>query len=395
MKYFQRKIEPALKKYLSIFPAIAVTGPRQSGKSTTLKKIFHEEYEYVTFDDPLLVEFFQNDPYGFINKYNNKIIFDEIQKTPGLFNYLKIQIDNDRSNYGKFILTGSSQFSLVGKISESLAGRIGMLSLLPFQYIELPVRARKNQIIKGSYPELVVRNYAGSYEWYSSYIANYLERDVRTLFNIGNLTDFQRLISLLAARVAQELNMSALAGEIGISVKTVKSWISILEASYIVFMLQPYQRNLGKRIVKRPKIYFYDTGIVCYLTGISSHDILEKGPLSGALFENYIVSEVKKNILHRSVDSKLYYFRSNLGLEADLIIEDRLKSKISIVEIKNTSTFRNKMLKNITKIIELEKNIPHIVPFSINGILFYRGTSDVYNEDISLVNFEDFLKTLN
>jgi len=296
MRYLSRKIEQTIKHYTSIFPAVAVTGPRQSGKSTLLREIFGKKYTYVTFDDPIVVEQFLSDPKGFMAEYNNKIIYDEAQKVPDLFHYLKIEIDNDRNNYGKFLLTGSSQFAFTKNITETLAGRIGMLALLPFQKQEIPQKQQHNQILLGGYPELVNRNYKNTKEWYSAYLSNYLERDVRSLSNIGNMRDFQRLISLLASRTAQELNMSKLAREIGVNIKTIQNWISVLQASYIIFLLPPYHRNLGKRIVKRPKLYFYDTGLLCYLAGIRNIEILEKGPLQGEIFETYIVSEIMKSV---------------------------------------------------------------------------------------------------
>ena len=237
MNYLPRVAETTISKYLAIFPSVAVTGPRQSGKSTMLREKFCPEYTYVTFDDPLEIDFFENDPKGFFKNYSGKVIFDEVQKLPQFFNYLKIEIDNDRQYYGKYILTGSSQFAFIREITESLAGRSGMLSLLPFQIQEIPEKLQPLQILKGSYPEPVVREYEGSSEWYGAYIRNYIERDVRSLYNIGNLRDFQRLVMLLAARTSQELNMSVLANELGVTVATIRKWISVLEASYIIFFL--------------------------------------------------------------------------------------------------------------------------------------------------------------
>ena len=282
-------MEKVLFKYLKLFPAVSITGPRQSGKSTMLKECLQDKYEYVTFDRVQNIENFESDPQGFIDKYNNNVIFDEVQKAPQVFNYIKVMIDEDRKNYGKFILTGSSQFSMVKGITETLAGRIGNISLLPFQYSEIPGKLKDRQLIYGSYPEIVLRDYSGSSEWYESYIQNYLERDIRNLANIGNLRDFKRFINLLASRTSQEFNASNYARDLGVNYKTIQSWTSILEASFIIFTLEPYIHNLGKRIIKRPKIYFWDTGLVCYLTGITKMDLLEKGPLCGPVFENYII----------------------------------------------------------------------------------------------------------
>ncbi len=391
----KRNIETTLKRYLGLFPAVALTGPRQSGKSTLLREVFTPEYTYLTLDDPIAVDYLREDPRGFIKKYHERIIFDEAQKAPELFNYLKIEIDNDRMNYGKFIITGSSQFNIIKEITESLAGRVGSLSLLPFEYNEIPAKNREKQMLLGSYPELVMRGFAGSKEWYGSYITNYIERDVRSLYNVGNLRDFHRLIFLLAARCAQELNMSELASEIGVSVKTIKAWISILEASYIIFLLNPYHKNLGKRIVKRPKIYFYDTGIICFLTGATSQDNLERGPLGGPVFENYIIAETLKRAKNTGQNMSLFYFRSNLGIEVDLIIQNTDTAELIYTEIKNTHTPRKKMVESLMKLMEIEKETVQIPPLKISGILVYRGEeSGPMYDGITIMNYKKFISRL-
>jgi predicted AAA+ superfamily ATPase len=370
---------------------VALTGPRQSGKSTTLRQLL-TDYAYITFDDPVNLEFFNHDPKGFLKQYPDRIIFDEAQKVPELFHYLKIEIDKDRGNYGKYFLTGSSQFSFIKNITETLAGRIGMLSLLPFECNEIPERMRNDQLVSGSYPELIVRDYAGGREWYASYAANYIDRDVRSLYNIGNLKDFQRLVFLLAANTSQELNMNKYANDIGVTVKTIKAWISVLEASYIIFLLHAYYKNLGKRIVKRPKLYFYDTGLLCYLTGIDSNTLLNKGPLAGPLFENYIIAEMKKSMVLHNRNSKLYYFRSNLGMEADLILDDKDNRILDFIEIKNTHTPKIRMVDSIIKMLELEKQSEHILPYELKGSLIYKGESkDIFTKNISAYNYKDFL----
>ncbi len=389
MKYIIRHIENVLSDYLKIFPAVSLTGPRQSGKSTTLQEMFKGKYTYVSFDDPLAVEFLAQDPKGFMRKHNDKVIFDEAQKAPLLFNYLKMAIDQNRHNYGKFILTGSSQFRLVKQITETLAGRIGSLSLLPFHMYELPKRWRKLQILKGSYPEFVHLKYQNTLQWYGAYVSNYIERDVRNIANVGNLRDFQRLVKLLAARVSQELNFSSLAKEIGVTVRTVQNWTSILEASYIIFLIPSYHKNLGKRLVKRPKIYFYDTGLVCYFTGIETEDVLRKGPLDGPIFENYIVSEIQKWILHHGLNDQLFYFRTNLGIEVDLIIENLTKNILRLIEIKSTETPRPEMFSHILKVSELTGQGRRREKQNDN-ILIYRGDTDLdYRKDCQCINYFD------
>lgn len=392
MQYIPRHIEKTLREFLKIFPAVSLTGPRQSGKSTTLQAMFGDQYIYVTFDDPLTVDYLTQDPKGFMKKYGNKVIFDEAQKAPFLFNYLKMAVDQDRHNYGNFILTGSSQFTLVKQITETLAGRIGSLSLLPFHLYELPEKWRKCQILKGSYPELVHLKYENTYQWYGAYVNHYIERDVRNISNVGNLSDFQRLVKLLAARVSQELNMASLANDIGVTVRTVQNWISILEASYIIFLVPSYHKNLGKRLVKRPKVYFYDTGLVCYFTGIDDETVLRKGPLDGQVFENYIVAEIKKWILHNGLKDQMFYFRTNLGIEVDLMIENWMENTIRLIEIKSTETAKPEMFKNLLKIAELESRSQRRKT-QIRDILIYRGeTIPDYREGCWCLNYFDMDK---
>jgi len=357
-----------------------------------LRKVLTPEYRYITFDDPLVVEYFLSDPRAFLAEYGERVIFDEVQRVPALFNHLKVLIDNDRDKYGNFVLTGSSQFSMVKGITESLAGRIGSLSLLPFQYSEIPAGLRDAQMLLGSYPENVARGFGGVRDWYSAYIGNYLERDVRSLFNIGNLRDFQRLLSLLASQTAQELNMSRLAGDIGVTVKTIGAWISILEASFIIFLVPPYHRNLGKRVVKRPKLYFYDTGLVCHLTGVRTAELLEKGPLAGPVFENYVAAELKKAVLHGAQDITFYYYRNNSGTEADLIIDDLAAGSTVFVEIKCSSTARPGMVEGLRKLIALERESSRSAAWNVSGVLVFRGDETPDFGGIRAVNYRRFLE---
>lgn len=379
MVYIHRTIEEQLIKYLNIFPVVGVTGPRQSGKSTLLKHALLNHYQYVSFDDEEKILEFEDDSKRFIRRYSNEVIFDEVQKVPKLFNAVKMQVDNDREKMGKFVLTGSSQFSLLTKITESLAGRIGLLTLLPFQYLEIPSMYREASIYKGSYPEIVKRGYHESASWYSAYMTTYLEKDVRQISQIGNIRDFSRFVRLLAANTAQILNLSRFATDIGVAVSTIKNWLSVLEASYIVFVLPPFFENYGKRIVKSPKVYFYDTGLVAYLTGISTKTLFENGPMTGALFENYVISEVKKKIAHHDTNAQMYYLRTSHGVEVDLII-DYLTYK-EFVEIKFNESFKPSMLKPMNEFIQ----------GGDKGTLVYMGSTREYEEHIKLSYFGDFL----
>ena len=380
MPYIHRTLEKSLVEYLKLFPVVGLTGPRQSGKSTMLKKLLGKRYRYVSFDDLNLVDRFHSDPEGFMETFADKVIFDEVQRVPELFSYVKLSVDRDRKNYGKFLMTGSSQFAFMKRVSESLAGRIGLLALLPFQYAEVPRRLREVSIYQGSYPELVGRNYRGAFEWYTSYLDTYLTRDVRDVRDIGDIRDFRRFVQMLGARVSQVLNMSDLARDIGISVPTVKKWISVLEASYIVFLLPPFYNNLGRRIVKSPKIYFFDTGLVSYLTGVRNQELFERGPLYGPLFENYVISEIYKKELHVRSGAELFYLRTSNGVEVDLII-DR-KPDREFIEIKTSQTYRHEMTRALLQL----KNT------NDQARLLYRGRPAESTDDLTIINYKSFLE---
>lgn len=379
MKYRHRKLEPIVEKYLNRFSVIGITGPRQSGKSTLLKHLFQEGYRYLSFDKGSNRELFYNDPIRFMQTYNNHVIFDEIQKVPELIEYVKDAVDSDRDTRGKYIITGSAQFTLIKNITESLAGRIGLLTLLPFQYSEMPAQHRIEAIYKGSYPEPVDFHYEQNEDWYSAYIDTYIERDIKNVANIGELRYFKRFISLLASNTAQILNMSRFANDLGVAVSTIKRWISVLEASYIIFLLPPYFKNYGKRIVKSPKIYFYDTGLVSYLTGIRNQELFENGPLKGAIFENYIIAEILKKEKHTNSHADFFYYRTSNGEEIDLIIDRKIEKEM--IEIKYNATFNPKMVKQISQLMEQNEK----------GILLYTGESMSYGADIQILNYNDYL----
>lgn len=383
MRYIHRKIEPILGEYLNIFPVIGLTGPRQSGKSTMLKKCLGKSYRYVTFDDINAVNFFHEDPQGFMNVYSEKVIFDEVQYVPELFRYVKIAVDNNRSVKGNYILTGSAQFSFMKGVTESLAGRIGILSLLPFEFREISKLYRNRSIYSGSYPELSNLKYKNIRSWYLSYVNTYLERDVRSLTGIGDIRDFSIFLKIIASKCSQILDLTDISNRINVSVNTVKKWVSILEASYIIFLLNPFYRNFGKRLLKRPKIYFYDTGLVSYLLGLDSGKEYEKSVFNGAIFENYFISEVKKRIINHGEKDNTYFFRSNTGKEIDLIAA--IKNKEYYFEIKKTSTFRINMIDTLKE----------LTPQGSNGYLIYNGKSQKYNSKISICDYKDILSESN
>ena len=377
MNYTHRVAESTLQRYLNAFPVVGLTGPRQSGKSTLLR-VSLPDYTYVTFDDPKNIMSFTDDPEGFLKRYDKRVIFDEVQFVPEIFNYIKMHVDLNRADYGNFVLTGSSQFKFLQHATESLAGRIGLMSLLPFQYSEMPKSLESESIFRGAYPELVLRDYYESNLWYASYLETYLSKDVRVLSNIGDIRDFQRFLQLLAANASQLLDMSSYARDIGVSVPTIKRWLSILEASYIVFIVSPFYENYGKRVIKSPKVYFYDTGLVSYLTGITTYVHYDQGPMSGALFENYVVSEIMKKELHQASLSELYYFRTQDKVEIDLIV-DRKSSK-DFIEIKKSATFSPRMIHQLIKYTNPE----------CRSILLYNGEA-YQHRDVLIMPYWEYL----
>jgi hypothetical protein len=344
MSYIPRDIEARLARLLTSSPCVAVTGPRQAGKSTLLRHCL-PGYHYVTLDDPFYREQALSDPLLFLDSLGERAIIDEIQLAPSLLSYVKIRVDNQRSVKGQYVFTGSQQFGLIKNLSDSLAGRIALLELLPLsvaekrRHLTIPdaIGLFRHAALTGCYPELVVDEAVDLQSWYASYLQTYLERDIRTIYNIGDLRDFQRFVRLLAARCGQQLNMSDFSRDLGISVPTVKSWLSILEASRVVYLLPPYHSNLGKRITKSPKVYFIDIGLACSLAGVRDEAHLFNGPMAGHLFENFCIQETIKFFLGKGIQPPLYYIRTGNGLEVDLLIEPSAGVLIP-VEIKLTKT---------------------------------------------------------
>ena len=333
-----RKLTATLQRLAKTFPVIAITGPRQSGKTTLAKAVFADK-PYITLEDPAERAFAFEDAKGFLHRFRDGAIFDEAQRWPDLFSYLQGMVDEEPIP-GKFILTGSQQFGLLAGVSQSLAGRVGMTALLPLSISELPAASQSSQsldtlIIKGSYPALHVRDISPA-DWFASYIATYIERDIRQVLRVHDLSVFQRFVRLCAGRNGQLLNLNALAGETGVSQKTARSWLSVLESSYIVHLLPPYFRNFGKRLVKTPKLYFLDQGLACWLLGIRSHEHLALHPMRGAIFESFIISEFLKSRYNRGLPPDLYFWRDNNGLEADIVFERG--TKLQPVEIKSGQT---------------------------------------------------------
>lgn len=324
MAYYPRQIEPVLKKAVSQFRVLALTGARQTGKSTLLKHLFGRSHRYVTFDDPRDTKLAKEDPRLFFEQYPGPLILDEIQYVPELLSFVKMQVDRHQKK-GEFILTGSQRFTMMKNLTESLAGRVGLFELLPMSIGE-GRKASQNypyRALTGSYPELVSLPAPDPERWYASYLSTYIEKDVQPHYSLEKVSHFRDFIFLLAARNSQLLNYQSLANDLGVSIPAVTYWLSILEASQIIYLLRPYHRNLGSRIVKSPKVYFTDLGLVAYLTGQKGRESLMRGPQAGSNFESFVIQETLKHYLNQGRRPPLYYFRTNNGLEVDLIIEDK------------------------------------------------------------------------
>jgi predicted AAA+ superfamily ATPase len=349
-----REAATILQQMAEGYYVVAVTGPRQAGKTTLVRETFSHK-KYISLEDPDEREFAREDPRQFLGRLpEDGAILEEIQRCPELFSYLQTRVDNDR-RAGQFILTGSQQFGLLHKITQSLAGRVGILELLPFTYTEVLTagHAPKNLdalLFKGLYPPLYDRRLSPS-NWYKSYMQTYVERDVRQLLNIRDLNTFQRFIRLCAARCGHLLNLSNLANECGITHNTARAWISILEASYIIFLLTPHYRNYSKRLVKTPKLYFFDSGFAAWLLGIRDPGQLSIHAQRGSLFEGWVIAEMIKNRFNQGQEKNLYFWRDHTGNEIDVIIEQG--ENLIPVEIKSGQTITATAFKALHKWLRL------------------------------------------
>jgi len=319
----QRIIFDEAKYLLTQFRALCITGPRQSGK-TTLSKLLFKGKPYITFENPEVQAEAEANPTAFLYKYRKGAIFDEIQRIPILFRYLQEVLDNNKQR-GQFILTGSNNFLLQEQVSQTLAGRAGYLSLLPLSYAEIKQAniasaSIYQHILKGGYPEIWDQK-LNPHKWMESYTQTYVQRDVRLLRNITNLAAFTRFIALCANYAGQIVNRDELAKQVGVDTKTIQAWLGILESSYIIFLLQPWHNNLNKRIIKSPKLYFYDTGLLCFLQRIKTQADLLQHHLYGAIFENWVITEIKKNKYNIGESAGMHYFRDSAGNEVDIILQ--------------------------------------------------------------------------
>lgn len=378
---FKRLLQTQLLKYAKDYPVVTLIGPRQSGKTTLVKECFSKK-PYVNFEDPEMRLFAEEDPRQLFKRYPEGAIFDEIQRVPELLSYIQVIVD-ERDLKGMFILTGSHQLLLHHKVTQSLAGRTALLHLLPMSIEELNLASIDLEVdsylLNGFYPRI----YKDSLEptmTYRSYLQTYVERDVREITAIKDLAQFQRFLKLCAGRIGQVLNMESLGNELGISGHTVREWLSILEASYVIIRLQPYFENFGKRLIKSPKLYFVDVGMAAYLLGIESLTQMERDPLRGNLFENLVVMELVKARYNIGRDPNLYFFRDSQN-EIDLIYKQA--DQLLPIEVKSSATFNTSFLQ---KLEYFKKLVGDRCP---QGYVIYTGDQEHSIRGWSLVNFKN------
>lgn len=384
----KRQLEKTLKDYAKKFSVVAVVGPRQSGKTTLVKKTF-PKYRYISLENSDIRLLARQDPkqflYGLIQKSN--VIIDEFQHVPEILSYIQTIVD-DAYKPGQFILTGSQNFLLNQEVSQTLAGRIGILTLLPFSIKELQENGfgtsnLEKMLLFGGYPRIYAQNFKPD-QWLPSYIQTYVERDVRLIKNITDLSLFQKFLQLCAGRVGQLLNLSSIGNDCGITSQTAHAWLSILEASYIVFLLKPYYKNFSKRLIKSPKLYFYDTGLVCSLLGIESEDQLIHHYLRGGLFESFILSDIMKNFYNKGKIHHVYFWRDSHGNELDCIIEN---GPLIPLEIKSGKTISNEYFTGL--------NYWNMLNKSSGGYIVYAGDEDFKTGSGTIISWRDLPKIFN
>ncbi|MHC4874296.1 MAG: ATP-binding protein [Planctomycetota bacterium] len=374
-----RKVADKVLEYSRQYPVITITGPRQSGKTTLCKMLFPEK-DYVSMEDLDNRNQAMNDPRGFLARFPDGAIVDEIQRTPDLLSYIQTIVD-DANKEGMYILTGSRQFEMMESISQSLAGRTALVKLLPFSFDEIYKDNKPDSVdevlYRGFYPRIFDKNLNPS-EALSFYVNTYIERDVRSIININDLTVFGNFLKLCAGRSGQLVNFNNLGDECGVSHNTIKSWISILEASYIIKLIRPYYKNINKRMVKASKLFFLDSGLQCYLLGALDPSHLSQHPLRGSIFETFVVSEIIKQYFHTGTPESLYFYRDYQGHEVDLVMEKALA--LSAVEIKSSATFNDSFTKGV-------RYFNKLVSGESDDYVVYAGAESFLNNDVSVVSW--------
>lgn len=368
--YMERTLEPVLRRAASEFPAIVLTGPRQSGKTTLLKRMFAGEYSYLSLDLPDVRAAALEDPRAFLARFPPPAIFDEVQYATDLLPYIRERIDDARHRPGQYLLSGSQNLLLLDRVTESLAGRAAILRLLPmsrreaFGELHAPlaweaesgtgimrtVRPRDlwREFLRGGYPELVANPARDIHLWHAGYVQTYLERDVRSLRRVGDLTQFQSFLRALAARTGRLLNLSELGRDLGLAVNTLKAWLSVLEATHQVVIVRPWFANIGKRLVKTPKVYFLDTGTLCHLTGLRDPGHAAHGPLAGQLMETAVLGEILKTLTHRGISPQVYFWRTSSGVEVDFLVQ--AGARLVPIEVRKTATPRPAMARALGRL---------------------------------------------
>ena len=380
-EFITRDISAVMLEMYKYFPVVTMTGPRQSGKTTLLHKVF-KELPYYSLENLDIRHFALNDPVGFLNQHPEGMILDEVQNTPDLLSYIQGLVDKNPEK--RFVLSGSSQFSVIVKITQSLAGRTGVLELMPLAYNEIKSKADNKSIdevlLTGFYPALYSGKNIPSL-FYPSYVKTYLERDVRDLLQIKDMMQFQTFLKLCAGRIGSLFNASELSGEVGVSVNTIKSWISVLQASYIIKLLPPFYENISKRLTKTPKLYFYDTGLACYLLDIETEQQLTRDKMRGHLFENFVIMEALKERYNQGKESNLFFYRDSNDVEVDLLLKKG--NEYCAIEIKSSQTYHPDFeagIKSLGKVLNNRLTDKAVI---------YAGDFENDTAEIQLVNYKN------
>lgn len=376
----KRKLSEHVKHAATYYPIISVAGPRQAGKSTMLQQVF-PDYEYISLEDPDMYALASTDARGFFDRYKEGVIIDEAQKVPELFSFMQGIVDKKRTP-GRFVLSGSQNYLMHRNITQSLAGRIDLSTLYPFDFEEMATITNWDEdietaMLNGFYPGKLTGHIPAKM-FYNNYIKTYLERDVSDLVNVGNMTTFRTFLKLVAYKCGSQLNLSDLSNDLNVSVNTIKTWITILESSYIIFMLPAYHKNLGKRLLKTPKLYFFDTGLLCHLLGLQDEAKLRASDKYGNIFENFIIAEKVKYKAHRQMDPNMFFFRDSNGLEVDLL-EIKENDEVEMSEIKSGKTFKSEFLISMKKLKALDS--------ALKMNLVYNGSESVTLAEYRVMNW--------